>query len=251
MEPIHILPIEDVLAAATIVPLDSVFEVDGVRLKKNRLLTVILQCGVKCVGCGKSALYFTYFDSGSIHSKGIMLMFDHQDKQGEYAHMTVDHIIPKSKGGLNIKENYQPMCNFCNCEKGNTLDIDNLPDNLLEFVPEKHLGTRIVPLPIKRTITPFRKPKYDPYEIIIYKGYIRWYTSIFHRNAVVGAWNNQIRILIQQAMMKSHPNFNPSLFDVSYNELFTEVNAQPTKNKKGKKIEPKRPATLFSHQRAT
>ena len=36
--------------------------------------------------------------------------------------LTVDHIVPKSKGGPHIMENLQLLCNSCNSKKGNKLD---------------------------------------------------------------------------------------------------------------------------------
>lgn len=36
--------------------------------------------------------------------------------------MTKDHIIPKSKGGIDDLSNYQTMCERCNKEKGNELE---------------------------------------------------------------------------------------------------------------------------------
>lgn len=35
--------------------------------------------------------------------------------------MTVDHILPLSKGGLNVARNLQPMCHRCNTAKGSVL----------------------------------------------------------------------------------------------------------------------------------
>ena len=36
-----------------------------------------------------------------------------------FKNMTIDHIIPQSKGGTNHPENLQLLCNFCNSAKGN------------------------------------------------------------------------------------------------------------------------------------
>ena len=36
-----------------------------------------------------------------------------------FKNMTIDHIIPQSKGGTNHPENLQLLCNFCNSTKGN------------------------------------------------------------------------------------------------------------------------------------
>ena len=36
--------------------------------------------------------------------------------------MTVDHIIPRSRGGLDILENLLPACRKCNYSRGNRMD---------------------------------------------------------------------------------------------------------------------------------
>lgn len=38
--------------------------------------------------------------------------------------LTIDHKIPISKGGKNIVENIQILCNVCNMKKGNRLNND-------------------------------------------------------------------------------------------------------------------------------
>lgn len=40
---------------------------------------------------------------------------------------TKDHIVPRSKGGRSIKENYVPCCTACNSYKGNWLLEDWIP----------------------------------------------------------------------------------------------------------------------------
>lgn len=36
--------------------------------------------------------------------------------------MTIDHILPKSKGGPNELSNYQMLCTVCNRNKGNKIE---------------------------------------------------------------------------------------------------------------------------------
>jgi 5-methylcytosine-specific restriction enzyme A len=42
--------------------------------------------------------------------------------------LTIDHIVPRSKGGRNAAENLQVLCNVCNREKADSLDpADAIP----------------------------------------------------------------------------------------------------------------------------
>lgn len=49
--------------------------------------------------------------------------------------MTKDHILPKIRGGKNILDNYQVMCENCNCDKGCRLPEEEalgIPKELVE-----------------------------------------------------------------------------------------------------------------------
>lgn len=74
--------------------------------------------GVECVCCGMAGEYFAaerFADSKKYH-----LNF-YGVKDGKEVMMTADHRIPRSKGGKNCLENYQPMCSPCNSRKGSKM----------------------------------------------------------------------------------------------------------------------------------
>lgn len=80
--------------------------------------------------------------------------------------MTIDHILPRSKGGVDKHSNYQLMCMPCNERKSNTIEnVEELVDNIqkhlmnehacetwLEFVKQQELGAcQTICSDIKRT----------------------------------------------------------------------------------------------------
>lgn len=72
-----------------------------------------------CVACGLDGTHFCvecHPGSPKYH-----LNLYGVDKDGDEVLMTKDHIIPRSKGGKNVLDNYQTMCRICNLAKGNVL----------------------------------------------------------------------------------------------------------------------------------
>lgn len=95
------------------------FDGDPIKMGSDRYKVFKFK-GCSCVECGMVGIYFakekpTKQITNSFHFNlyGI--------KDGREVMMTKDHIHPKSKGGKNCLENYQPMCKECNEQKSNKL----------------------------------------------------------------------------------------------------------------------------------
>lgn len=74
--------------------------------------------GTKCVGCGLEGKEFNLQFDKNLKAKEPHLGLWAWCKKGEARLLTIDHIVPRSKGGANRLYNYQVMCNICNREKG-------------------------------------------------------------------------------------------------------------------------------------
>jgi hypothetical protein len=72
--------------------------------------------GIQCVNCKIKGEFFAMEKSG--RSKRYHLNLYGRRNNTEVL-MTKDHILPKSKGGLDQLENFQTMCVYCNSKKGN------------------------------------------------------------------------------------------------------------------------------------
>lgn len=83
----------------------------------HRRMMVFANKGLNCQYCEKSGIYLiSAVDRfGTIH-------IDIYTKDFEL--MTIDHVIPKSKGGLDRLNNLVPSCNRCNTKKGSKLLIN-------------------------------------------------------------------------------------------------------------------------------
>ena len=85
--------------------------------KDHPRLKVFHQKGCKCVKCGKEATQIA-LGEGKGKKSG-----KHWDLYtNDFYPLTVDHIIPKSRGGGEELENKQPMCYGCNQMKGSRIE---------------------------------------------------------------------------------------------------------------------------------
>lgn len=90
---------------------------------EHRRLRVFAQKGCVCVACGcvGTKLLETEGQKGDIH---IDLYTE------DLVLMTIDHVIPKVKGGSDDMSNLVPCCSLCNWKKGRTTDLEGLDINL-------------------------------------------------------------------------------------------------------------------------
>lgn len=94
----------------------------------HRRLKVFHNKGCECVVCGTKGVHLI---RGLAPNGGIHIDLYTED----FRLMTIDHIIPKSKGGSNNLDNLDPMCEKCNTKKG-----DKFNNNIeyLAFLTSQH-----------------------------------------------------------------------------------------------------------------
>lgn len=85
--------------------------------RNHRRLKVFYEKGVQCAvpGCPHVGVYV-------IAARGITGGIHYDVYTKDFVLMTVDHIVPKAKGGGEHLNNKQPMCNRHNSKKGAKLD---------------------------------------------------------------------------------------------------------------------------------
>lgn len=95
------------------------FDGDLIKGNSQRYQTFFTK-GCKCVVCGIEGKYFA--KERHLQDKTYHLNLYAVDDNGDEILMTKDHIIPRSKGGIDDISNYQTMCKLCNEAKGNKLE---------------------------------------------------------------------------------------------------------------------------------
>ena len=91
-----------------------------VRLNGKRM-RLFRDHGTRCITCGIAGVYFALerdCNASRFHANLYAL------KDGKEIMMTRDHVIPRSKGGLDNIGNLQVMCIICNQKKSNKENYD-------------------------------------------------------------------------------------------------------------------------------
>lgn len=93
-----------------IIPLEKLYT----SFRKHKRLRVFANKGLQCEYCPKRGIYLIEgVDKGGA---------THIDLYTEdFELMTIDHVLPRSKGGLSTLENLVPCCSSCNLKKGNKI----------------------------------------------------------------------------------------------------------------------------------
>lgn len=129
---------------------------------KACILQIIFEQGLSCVKCGIEINRFIVqqhikeYESGNARA--------HLAPYHDTRLFTKDHIVPKSKGGIDSKKNYQLMCCKCNGKKQNNLTYTDLRKGhcrnkikLITGINYRRIWNKFVGLYIKRPIKRFVK----------------------------------------------------------------------------------------------
>lgn len=99
----------------------QIYDNKNVRMNSLRL-RLFAKKGTKCVTCGINGTYFAleqHEDTMIKNPTSWHFNLYGINSNGEEILITKDHILAKSKGGLDRLENFQTMCYPCNQQKSN------------------------------------------------------------------------------------------------------------------------------------
>ena len=98
---------------------------DGVQVKITSERYEIFFISTTCYECGLEGKFFAAEKFIADKSPKYHFNLYAINENGEEVLMTRDHIMPLSKGGLNILSNQKTMCTYCNSKKQ-----DKLPEGI-------------------------------------------------------------------------------------------------------------------------
>ena len=121
--------------------------------------------GVKCVSCGRVGTIMALEKHRNVKTNKYHFNLYAQE-DGREILMTVDHIIPKSKGGYTRLDNLQTMCFHCNHMKDDMLPSDiELNSDFKQKKKRKYIGSgqkvRIGSKVVKRSGKKFKNGEYE------------------------------------------------------------------------------------------
>lgn len=102
---------------------------DGNSFKRVSQRLMLFRDNCFCVDCGIEGTVFLLqkrFRDDSPHMNLYAV-----DGSGKLILMTKDHVLPKSRGGRDVMENYQTMCQICNTRKGSQLEEERNANALI------------------------------------------------------------------------------------------------------------------------
>ena len=105
---------------------ERVLEFTSLSLKMRTILK-----SQRCKNCGIEGNVFKLESDYTECSPHLNLYYVLNDK---IMMLTCDHIIPKSKGGLNVDENTQTLCRKCNIHKGSKIQTKYFTDSLVNKI---------------------------------------------------------------------------------------------------------------------
>ncbi|MGZ8924554.1 MAG: HNH endonuclease [Nitrososphaeraceae archaeon] len=169
---------------------DKKFMLENRRFHMNAILTLIAERGPICNICKNEASHFGISKYGNL-----VLYFSEKSKFKDIKEvcMTLDHIIPVSKGGANELSNIQLACTDCNITKGHKIIYDK---ELINWINK-----------------------------LTYKSYIRIFSSIYYTSVNIHKWkDHENRICLATKNTFKNEEFDFCAFQAAFDEVTEEMN---------------------------
>lgn len=182
----------------------------------SKRFSTVLKLGECCKGCGVKRSYVAQGrdNGGSLHwdlyaENGVML--------------TIDHILPKSRGGKDHFDNYQLMCTTCNRGKDNVLDKSQVKELVAEISNQGYIMTEYFEKLIKESIKEifYRKESFSPVSAELYK------ELELHTFSVEALECIYLHLRVDDAKMIRKFNSNTVNAFLEFNDRLIEMQSEP------------------------